>query len=63
MCKSQVCIFMYGSSRIRSILIGIKYQNGCKTLDVYLFFAIWMGQIQSKLIYSFKLQACNLIFI
>ena len=25
----------------------------CQTLDVYLLFAIWMGQIQSKLIYMF----------
>ena len=25
----------------------------CQSLDVYLLFAIWMGQIQSKLIYIF----------
>ena len=35
------------------ILIGVKYWNCCWTLDVYLLIAIWMGQIQSKLIYIF----------
>ena len=39
---------MFGSSHIQSVLIGVKYQNCCRTLDVYLLFAIWMGQIQSK---------------
>ena len=33
---------MSGSSYIR-ILIGAEYQNGRKTLDFYLLFAIWMG--------------------
>ena len=49
----------------------MKYQNYCGTLDVYLFFAIEMGQIQLKLIYIFvtyglaslKLQVCNLVLI
>ena len=44
---------MSGSSHIRSVLIGIKYRNCRQTLDVYLIFAIWMGQIQSTLIYIF----------
>ena len=35
------------------VLIGVEYQNCCQTLDVYLLFAIWMGQIQSQLIYIF----------
>ena len=62
---------MSGSSHIRSVLIGVEYRNYYRTLDVYLLFAIWMGQIQSKLIYIFvsyrvidwpvcKLQVCNL---
>ena len=42
-----------GSSHIRSILIGVEYQNCRQTFVVYLRFAIWMGQIQSKLIYIF----------
>ena len=44
---------MFGSSHIRSVLIGVKYQNYRQTLDVYLVFAIWMIQIQLKLIYIF----------
>ena len=36
---------------IQRALIGVKYRNYCCTLDVYLLFAIWMGQIQLKLIY------------
>ena len=32
---------MRGSSHIRSVLIGGKYRNCCRTLDVYLLFAIW----------------------
>ena len=40
---------MSGSSHIRSVVIGVEYQ----TLDVYLLFATWMGQIQSELIYIF----------
>ena len=42
---------MHGSSHIQRILIGIEYWNCPRTLDVYLPFAIWMGEIQSKLIY------------
>ena len=30
--------------------IGVEYQNSCQTLDVYLRFATWIGQIQSKLL-------------
>ena len=41
---------MRGSSHIRSVLIGVEYRNCCQTLDVYLRFAIWIGQIQSKLL-------------
>ena len=40
---------MDGSSHL-SVLISVKYQNCCQTLDVYLRFAIWIGQIQSKLL-------------
>ena len=42
--------FISGSSHSGSVLIGVEYQNYCRTLDVYLLFAIWMGRIQSKLI-------------
>ena len=45
----QIAFLMSGSCHIRSVLIGVKYRN----LDVYLLFAIWIGQIQSKLIYIF----------
>ena len=38
-------MFMRGSSHIRS-----DYLNCCRTLDVYLRFAIWIGQIQSELL-------------
>ena len=41
---------MPGLSHIQSVLIGVKYRNGRRTLDVYLRFAIWIGQIQSKLL-------------
>ena len=44
---------MSGSSHIQSVLVGIEYQNYGQTLDVHLIFAIWMGQIQLKLIYIF----------
>ena len=40
--------FFSGSSHIQSALIDAEYPNFCQTLDVYLLFAIWMGQIQSK---------------
>ena len=42
---------MCGSCHIRNVRIGVKYQNCRQILDVYLLFSIWMGQIQSKLIY------------
>ena len=41
---------MPGSSHIRSVLIGIEYRNCLQTLDVYLCFAIWIRQSQSKLL-------------
>ena len=44
---------MWGSCHIRNVLIGVEYQNWRQTLDAYLLFAIWMGQMQSKLIYIF----------
>jgi hypothetical protein len=44
---------MSGSSHIRGGLIGVECRNWHQTLHVYLLFAIWMGQIQSKLIYIF----------
>ena len=44
---------MSGSSHIQSVLTVVEYRNHSQTLDVYLHFAIWMGQIQSKLIYMF----------
>ena len=36
--------FISGSSHIGSVLIGVEYQNYSLILDVYLLFAIWMGQ-------------------
>ena len=42
---------MSGSSHIRIVLIGIKYRNCCRTLGVYLLFAILLGYIESKLNY------------
>ena len=42
---------MSGSPHIQIVLIGVEYRNCRQTLDVYVIFAIWMGQIQSKLIY------------
>ena len=44
---------MSGSSHNQSVLICVEYRNYCQTLDVYLLFAIWLGQVQSKLIYIF----------
>ena len=46
-------VFLCVDHHIQSVLIGVEYRNFCRTLDVYLHFAIWMGQIQSKLIYVF----------
>ena len=45
---------MSGSSHIWSVLIAIKYWNYPWTLDVYLLFAILLGQIESKLDYRLK---------
>ena len=55
---------MRDSSRIRSVLIGVEYQNCHQSLDVYLQFAIWIRQIQSKLLMGwmiFNLQFCKLV--
>ena len=41
---------MRGSSHILTVLIGEEYRNFRRTLDVYLRFGIWIGQIQSKLL-------------
>ena len=41
-----MCSIMYSSCHIRSVLIGVKYWNCHQTLDVYLLFAIWVGQIE-----------------
>ena len=55
---TYICIFflgvllLSGSSHIQSVLIGVEYKNCCQTLDVYLSFAILLGQIKSKLNYS-----------
>ena len=43
------------SSHIQSVLIGVKYQNCRQTLEVYLLFAILLGQI--------KLQICKSVLI
>ena len=40
---------MRGSSHIR-VVICVEHQKWRQTLDVYLLFAIWIGQIQSKLL-------------
>ena len=48
--ESKKSSLMCGSCHIRN---GVEYQNCLRTLDVYFLFAIWMGQIQSKLIYIF----------
>ena len=36
------------------LIFGNEYRYCRKTLDVYLIFAIWIGQSQSKLIYIFE---------
>ena len=48
--ESKKSSLMCGSCHIRN---GVEYQNCRRTMDVYFLFAIWMGQIQSKLIYVF----------
>ena len=42
---------MSGPSHIQSVLVVVEYQNWRQTLDVYLLFAILLGQIKSKLNY------------
>ena len=42
---------MSGSCHIRSDVIGVEYRNWGHTLDVYLLFAILLGQIYLKLNY------------
>ena len=44
---------MCGSCHTQSVLISVEYRNCLQTLDIYLLFAIWMGQMQSKLICIF----------
>jgi hypothetical protein len=44
-------LLLCGSCHIPNVLIDVEYRNLCRNLDVYLLFATWMGQIQSKLIY------------
>ena len=44
------CFVICGLCHIRNVLIGVEYPNCHRTLDVYLLFAISMGQIQLKLI-------------
>ena len=53
--------FISGSSHIGSVLIGVEYQNYCRTLDIYLHFAILLGQIESKL--NYKLVTYKLIVL
>jgi len=42
---------MRGSSHFRSVLVCVEYRNCRRTLDVYLLFAILIGEIISKLNY------------
>ena len=56
MVKSKLSLrqfqLMFGSFHIQRVLIGVEYPNCCcRTLDVYLLFAILLGQIESKLNY------------
>ena len=46
--------FMSGSSHIRNVLIGVEYWNCCRTLNVYLLFAILLGHITSKVNYRLE---------
>ena len=46
---TYICIFFWGFY-FCPVHRSVEYKNCCQTLDVYLLFAIWMGQIQSKLI-------------
>ena len=62
---------MCGLCHNRRVLIGVGYQNWRQTLDVYLLFAILLGQIKSKLNYRLvtyklavhKLQMCKSVLI
>ena len=49
--KRTECKLITGSSHIQSVIIGVEYLNCCQTLDVYLLFAILLGQTKSKLNY------------
>jgi len=52
MCLEKKRTIMPGSGSSHfCISNGIEYWNYCESLVVYLLFAVWMGQIQSKLIY------------
>ena len=68
----KYCKQISGSCHIRIVLIVVEFRNCCGTLDVYLLFAIRMGQIQLRLKYTFltymdwpvcKLQVCNIVLI
>ena len=48
--SSKFVKLLHGSSHIQSIRISVKYRIYCQNLDVYLRFAIWIGQMQSKLL-------------
>jgi hypothetical protein len=43
----QPSLLLRGSSHIRSVLIGVKYRNCCRSLDVYLFFTIYLDGANS----------------
>ena len=46
-----ICYTYVGSSHIQSFIIGVEYRNCCRTLNVYLLFALLLGQTKSKLNY------------
>ena len=56
-CSQMICRTKYfirlmrGPSHIRSVVIGIEYQNCGQNVGVYLLFPIPLGQIKSKLNY------------
>ena len=52
-------VLMRGSSHIQGVLISVEYRNCCRTLDVYLRFAIWIEQIQSKFLNGLVINALD----
>ena len=46
-------ITYFGHLVLGDLVLNIKTENCCQTLDVFFLFAIWIWQIQSKLIYIF----------